>query len=193
MNRVRFLFDKDPANFPFSAQMREYGTTVRTFRAAPSSTNDPPAGAQILPAVQVAVAKDPHPEKTPGPPRSLRDLSGPPVYRPSTDTGIALVNVVVLLPICPLLPYPQHFALIDESMEQLWASPAPMAMIPLFSSHTCTGVDDWAVVLVAERTLSPNLPRYARPQHMALPVSVTAQVCVVPAEIATTPARPATV
>src|SRR5262249_62436368 len=61
---------------------------------------------------------------------------------------------------------------------QVWEPPAAIALTPLVSPETSTGVCRWVVVP------SPSWPKSFEPQHLTPPEAVRAQVWPAPAETA---------
>src|SRR5262245_484960 len=91
---------------------------------------------------------------------------------------------------CPTWFPPQHLTPPSAVSAQVWLPPATIAATPLVSPATSVGAGTG--VLLPDAPL-PTCPLRLPPQHFTPPPVVSAQVCPVPAVIATTPfARPAT-
>ena len=98
----------------------------------------------------------------------------------TTSTGVEL-SVVVPFPSCPKLLSPQHLTAPPLVSAQLWTPPAAIAVTPLCSPETSTGVELSVVVPF------PSCPKALKPQHLTAPPLVSAQLWTPPAAIALTP------
>jgi len=117
------------------------------------------------------------------PPGSVSMLTRGP--RPSTATGMLLL-VVVPLPSWPLAFSPQQVTSPMARAAHEWLLPAPMAITPLSSPTTCTGV---ALLM---RVPSPSWPKLFAPQQRTPPPAVRTQVWLLPPAMAAIPlVRPA--
>jgi hypothetical protein len=83
--------------------------------------------------------------------------------------------VVELSPNCPWPFLPQHFTPPPDNNAQVWLPPAVIAVTPLVSPFTSTGI------LLLEVELFPNCPLLLFPQHFT-PPPVVSDVPIVAAE-----------
>src|SRR6266498_3682884 len=89
--------------------------------------------------------------------------------KPTTPTGVSR-SVLVPSPSWPESFQPQHATRPALVSAQLWYAPAAIAVTPLASPATPTGV--WRSVVVP----SPSSPDSLSPQHLMPPALVSAQL-----------------
>jgi len=98
---------------------------------------------------------------------------------PDTGAGRSFVFVVPF-PSCPSSFFPQHSKPSADEMAHEDSSPMPMPVTPDDSPMTSVGTVLGFVVV------SPSCPLLLYPQHQTAPEEASAQVCMMPLEIATT-------